>query len=373
MGSPYHHYIIADEFVVPQDHEIYYSEKVVRLPCYQPNDRHRVVAAERPARREVGLPETGTVYCCLNGMQKVTRLTFEGWMLILRHVSDSVLWLLDSRDETNARVKQLAAEHGVAPERVIFAARAGNPQHLARYPLADLFLDTLPYGSHTSASDALWMGVPVLTLPGRSFAARVCGSLVRAAGLPELVCAGPADYVTRAVELGRQPERLTELKERLIAGRDTCLLFNTPWLVYHLEDLCRGMWADFSGGRLPIPDMRNAEIYREIGLEQDFETIELLDDNAYRALYRDRIADQDRLYPVFPDARMWPGRPSALGGPFQCGSFCDFDSVGDPDAKQLGVSLSAADSGVPHFGLDVVKDPAVPPREDSLLQSAALE
>jgi predicted O-linked N-acetylglucosamine transferase (SPINDLY family) len=352
MGSPYHHYIIADEFVVPQDHEIYYSEKVVRLPCYQPNDRRRVVAAERPARQEVGLPETGMVYCCLNGMQKVTRLTFERWMLILQHVPDSVLWLLDARDETNARVKQLAAEHGVAPERVVFAARMGNPQHLARYPLADLFLDTLPYGSHTSASDALWMGVPVLTLPGRSFAARVCGSLVRAAGLPELVCAGPADYVTRAVELGRQPERLTELKERLIAGRDTCLLFDTPSLVSHLEDLYRGMWTDFRAGRLPIPDMRNIDIYREIGLEQDFETIELLDDNAYRALYRDRIADRDRLYPVFPDARMWPARTSTAGRLTPFSPSNGFDCVGDVDSRQLGVSLSAEDTGLPHFGLD---------------------
>jgi len=304
MGSPYHHYIIADEYVVPQDHEIYYSEKVVRLPCYQPNDRHRIVAAERPARRDVGLPEAGMVYCCLNGMQKVTPLTFQRWMLILQHMPDSVLWLLEGSEETNARVKQLAAQHGVAPERVIFAERMGNPQHLARYPLADLFLDTLPYGSHTSASDALWMGVPVLTLPGRSFAARVCGSLVRAAGLPELVCAGPADYVTRAVELGRQPEQLIELKDRLAAGRGTCLLFDTPLLVRHLEDLYRGMWADFRRGQLPTPDMRNIDIYREIGLEQDFETIELLDDDAYRALYRDRIADRDRLYPVWPDARM---------------------------------------------------------------------
>ena len=217
----------------------------------------------------------------------------------------------------------------MAPERVIFATRAGNPQHLARYLLADLFLDTLPYGSHTSASDALWMGVPVLTLPGRSFAARVCGSLVCAAGLPELVCADPADYVTRAVELGREPDRLAELKERLSVSRDTCLLFDTPLLVRHLEDLYRGMWKDFRAGRLPIPDMRNIDIYREIGLEQDFETIELLDDNAYRELYRDRIADRDRLYAVFPDARMWPARPSAAGGLSHFGRFNDFDCAGD--------------------------------------------
>jgi predicted O-linked N-acetylglucosamine transferase (SPINDLY family) len=306
MGSPYHHYIIADDFIVPDDHEIYYSEKVLRLPCYQPNDRHRLVAAERPSRRDAGLPETGIVYCCLNGTQKVTLLAFQRWMLILRHMPGSVLWLLKGSDETDARVTQCAAQHGVAPERVVFAERTGNPQHLARYPLADLFLDTLPYGAHTSASDALWLGVPVLTLPGRSFAARVCGSVVRAAGLPELVCSSPADYVMRAVELGRHPARLVELKGRLAAGRDTCLLFDTPLLVRRLEDLYRGMWAEFCSGQLPRPDLRNIDIYREIGLEHASETVELLNDSAYRALYRDRLADRDRLYPVWPDTRMWP-------------------------------------------------------------------
>jgi predicted O-linked N-acetylglucosamine transferase (SPINDLY family) len=327
MGSPYHHYMIADDFIVPQDHEIFYSEKIVRLPCYQPNDRHRVVA-ERPRRHDVGLPETGIVYCCLNGMQKVTLLAFQRWMLILQHVPDSVLWLFKDTDETNARLTQLAAQHGVAPERIVFAERMGNPQHLARYPLADLFLDTLPYGAHTSASDALWMGVPVLTLPGRSFAARVCGSLVRAAGLPELICSSPADYVTRAIELGRQPARLVEFRERLAAGRDTCLLFDTPLLVRCLEDLYRGMWTDFCRGRLPRPDLRNIDIYREIGLEHASETIELLDDKAYRALYRDRLADWDQLYPMWPDTRIWPApaKPAVAGRLDQYCPVHDFES-----------------------------------------------
>jgi predicted O-linked N-acetylglucosamine transferase (SPINDLY family) len=337
MGSLYHHYIIADDFIVPRDHEIYYSEKVVRLPCYQPNDRRRVVATERPGRGDVGLPDVGVVYCCLNGMQKVTPLTFQRWMLILRHVPDSVLWLLEGREETNARVKQFAAQHGVAPERVIFARRLSNPHHLARYALADLFLDTLPYGAHTSASDALWMGVPVLTLPGRSFAARVCGSVVQAAGLPEMVCTGPADYVSRAVELGRHPERLAALRARLVANRDTCLLFDTPGLVHHLEELYRRMWADFRQGRLPIPDLRNIDIYRKIGLAQDLETIELLDDDGYRALYRDRIADRDQLYPVPPDARLWPETvASAWRQPARSAPFRDDDGV--PSAVNSAVT-----------------------------------
>ena len=155
-----------------------------------------------PTRQDVGLPEEGFVYCCLNGMQKLTSLTFARWMDVLRQVPNSVIWLLRTDEKTNERVKQMASQQGIAPERVILADRANNPEHLARYALADLFLDTLPYGSHTTASDALWMGVPILTLSGRGFASRVCGSLVRAAGLPEMICSSAEDYVARAIALG---------------------------------------------------------------------------------------------------------------------------------------------------------------------------
>lgn len=305
MGSPYHHYLIADDYVVPPGSEIYYSEKIVRLPCYQPNDRRRVVAPDRPSRAEVGLPETGMVYCCLNGVQKLTLLTFQRWMLILQRVPDSVIWILDASDETNARVRHYAAEYGVSPDRIVFAGRMGNPEHLARYALADLFLDTFPYGAHTSASDSLWMGVPLLTLPGRSFASRVCGSVLRAAGLDELICASPADYVGRAIELGQNPEKLADVKRRLAANRDSCVLFDTPLLVRSLEDLYREMWSDFARGKLPVPDFRNLDLYREIALDTDPETTELLDDAAYLARYRDPIAERHGLFPVAPDCRMW--------------------------------------------------------------------
>jgi predicted O-linked N-acetylglucosamine transferase (SPINDLY family) len=190
MGSPYHHYIIADPYVIPETHELFYSEKVVRLPCYQPNDRRRSIAPSHPSRQEVGLPEDAMVFCCLNGMQKLNRAVLERWMRILREVPDGVLWLLTAGNDTDQRIRQLAGEYGVAAERIVFAARLGNADHLARYALADLLLDTMPYGSHTSASDALWMGVPVLTLSGRSFASRVCGSLIRAAGLEDLTMSG---------------------------------------------------------------------------------------------------------------------------------------------------------------------------------------
>jgi predicted O-linked N-acetylglucosamine transferase (SPINDLY family) len=305
MGSPYHHYIVADSFVIPEDHELYYSEKVVRLPCYQPNDRKRVVATRAPSRQDERLPDAAFVYCCLNGMQKLNSLTFQRWMTILHNVPNSVLWLLTGTSETNERLRQAAAQHGIDINRLIFADKKANPEHLARYPLADLFLDTLPYGAHTTAADAIWMGTTILTLPGRSFASRVCSSLVRAAGIGELICATPDEYVRRAIEYGQDGKKLTPLKQRLIEGRNSCLLFDTPKLVQSLENLYRGMWNDFLRGKLPIPDLSNLDVYHEIGVEQDLETIELLTDEAYRALYQQGLAARHEVYPIRLDERLW--------------------------------------------------------------------
>src|SRR5262249_16884005 len=156
MGSPYHHYLISDPYIVPPEHDIFYSEKVLRLPCYQPNDRKRVVSPTRPSRQDAGLPENAFVYCCLNGTQKLTLRVFDRWLSILTQVEGSVLWVLTGTQATNERVRLYAAQSGVAPDRIVFAEKAANPEHLARYPLADLFLDNLPYGAHTTAADALW-------------------------------------------------------------------------------------------------------------------------------------------------------------------------------------------------------------------------
>jgi len=305
MGSPYHHYLIADPYIIPPEQEIYYSEKVVRLPCYQPNDRKRAVAAHRPSRQEAGLPEKSFVFCCLNGMQKLTSLTFQRWMKILHQVPDSVLWLLTGTSETNNRLRQLAASQGIRPDRIIFAEKMANPQHLARYPLADLFLDNLPYGAHTTAADALWMGVPIVTLPGRSFASRVCASVVKAAGIGELVCASPDDYVARAVELGRNPLKCNAIKEKLVTERDTCLLFDTPLLVSQLEQLYKQMWADFEADALPSPDLSNLDIYHDVALDFDLERTELLTDEEYHDLYLEKLAHWHSTYPIKPDHRMW--------------------------------------------------------------------
>lgn len=304
MASPYHHYIIADDWIIPERHELYYSEKVLRLPCYQPNNRQRVVSPRRPSRGEAGLPEDAMVYCCFNGTQKITRFTFERWLAVLERVTDGVLWLLGGPETTNQRLRQHAAQFGIDPDRLIFAERLGNAEHLARYALADLFLDSAPYGAHTTASDALWMGVPVLTVSGRSFASRVCGSLVRAAGIPELICASAEDYIERAVAFGRDRASLRPYRERLIAGRDSCLLFDSPLLVARLEELYRHMWADFERGCLPNPDLANLETYFEAGIDADRDATDIMTIDDYRGWWSDLLARYHKLRPIPADRRL---------------------------------------------------------------------
>lgn len=305
MGSPSHHYIIADDWIIPPDHELYYTEKVVRLPCYQPNDRKRVIAADRPSRQDAKLPDDAMVYCCFNGLQKVSRFTFERWMTILQRVPNSVLWLLAGSEETHKRLADFAVQHGVAADRLIFAEKLGNPSHLARYPLADLFLDTAPYGAHTTASDALWMGVPILTLSGRGFASRVCGSLARSAGLPDMVCSTPDEYIERAVALGNDRAQIQRLKERLTGTRDTCVLFDMDSLVRHLEALYGQMWADYQQGRLPRPDLTNLDVYLEVGIEDDHEAVEVQTIKDYHAWYKAKLARRHQVLPIGPDRRLW--------------------------------------------------------------------
>lgn len=306
MASPYHHYIIADDWIIPQDSEKYFTEKVMRLPCYQPNDRKRCVAAETPSRQEASLPEEAMVYCCFNGPQKITRFTFDRWMTILEKVPDSVLWLLSGKAESETRLKAYAESKGIAGNRLIFAPQKPNREHLARYPLADLFLDTAPYGAHTTASDALWMGVPVLTYSGRAFASRVCGSLVRAAGLPELACASPEAYIARAVELGTDKAALRVYRERLVASRDSCDLFNTTKLVQHLEALYEQMWREFKSGTLPSPDLSNLDVYLEVGAKQaDADETEVQALKDYESLWLESLKKRHKIRPIRTDARLW--------------------------------------------------------------------
>jgi predicted O-linked N-acetylglucosamine transferase (SPINDLY family) len=307
MGTPYHHYIIADEQIIPKGSEIYYSEKVLRLACYQPNDRKRLVSPNRALRSDEGLPDNAFVFCCLNGMQKITAQVFAAWMAILTQVPTSVLWLLGGDADTDARLKSAAAQSGVAPERLIMAKKKPNPEHVARYALADLFLDTFPYGAHTTAADAMWMGVPVLTIPGRSFASRVCASVANAAGAGELVCATTEAYIARAVELGSNPQKLAPIRQKLLGGRQSALLFDTPRLVRDLEDLYLGMWQEFQNGQRPVPDLSNLAMYHEIGLELAVEGAQSATPEAYRQLYQEKLEARNCISPMRADSRLWSG------------------------------------------------------------------
>ncbi|AAK23091.1 hypothetical protein [Caulobacter vibrioides] len=308
MGSDYHHYIVGDPWIIPPEMELYYSEAVRRIPCYQPNDRRRIVASDVPTRTEAGLPEDGFVFCCFNGTQKITPHVFDRWMEILKRTSGSVLWLLDSNPETNARLRDAAEARGVDRMRLVFAPKMPNAFHLARYRLADLFLDTTPYGAHTTASDALWMAVPVLTWSGRSFASRVCGSLVRSAGLPELVVDSAAAYVEKAVEIGSDRARAQALRATLEANRDTCVLFDMDLLADKLETLYGEMIAEYQAGLRPQPNLANLATYLAVGLALDRDEREAQAEPDLHGVYRRELARRHAVKAIAPDARLWEGQ-----------------------------------------------------------------
>ena len=269
MGSPHHNYIIADPVIIPEGAERFYSERVVRLRCYQPNDRNRTVHPVRPTRRQAELPDDGFVFCCFNSSQKFKPDVFADWMEILNQTPGSVLWLLSGQSRTDARLTSLAGDAGIAPGRIIFAPRMPNAEHLARFSLADLFLDTFPYGAHTTASDALWMGVPVLTRIGSSFAARVCASLVAAVGLPDFISQTREQYIAKAVRLANDPAAHAEARQRLLRNRDGCVLFDTPALVRDLEQLYAGMRDDALHNELPLPDLSGLDSVLQVAVAFD--------------------------------------------------------------------------------------------------------
>ena len=236
MGAPYIDYIIADRIVIPEENRAHYSEKIVYLPDqYQANDRSRRIAARTPTRAEAGLPQSGFVFCSFNTNYKILPPAFDIWMRLLREVDGSVLWLLDDNRYSVANLKREATARGIAPERLVFAPRRHHEEYLAQQRLADLFLDTLPYNAHTTASDALWAGLPVLTCIGKTFPGRVAASLLTAAGLPELIVGNHVDYEAMALALARDPVRLAGLKAKLAANRATCALFDTAAITRHLE------------------------------------------------------------------------------------------------------------------------------------------
>jgi predicted O-linked N-acetylglucosamine transferase (SPINDLY family) len=249
MHAKFMDYIIADRVVIPEDDREHYGEKVVYLPnSYQVNDRKREIADIKPSRQELGLPLDGFVFCCFNGAYKITPTVFDSWMRILKQSERSVLWLSAGSDTTNKNLRSEAQARGLDPRRLIFAPHVQPDQHLARYRAADLFLDTFPCNAHTTASDALWAGVPIITRIGRSFASRVAASLLNAIGLPELVTAAVQDYEAMAVDLASNPELIASLRQRLRENRLTKPLFDTELYTKHLEEAYSRIYERYHSG-----------------------------------------------------------------------------------------------------------------------------
>jgi predicted O-linked N-acetylglucosamine transferase (SPINDLY family) len=235
-GAPYIDYLVADEVVIPRGEERWYTEQIVRLPhCYLPNDDRRQIA-QTPTRTEVGLPTQGFVFCAFTNAYKINPAMFDVWMRLLKAVPGSVLWLRMMNGDARDNLKGQARKRGIDAERLLFAPHVeGMPEHLARQSRADLFLDTLPYNAHSSACDALWAGLPVLSCAGRSFAGRVAASALTAMGLPELIADSLESYERKALELASDPQHLQSLRRHLERNRATAPLFDTVRSTRHME------------------------------------------------------------------------------------------------------------------------------------------
>jgi protein O-GlcNAc transferase len=246
-------YIVADRFVVPEGRQAHYTEKVVYLPdSFMVNDAGRAISTHTPSRAEAGLPEYGFVFCCFNNSFKITPEVFDIWMRLLKEIDGSVLWLSPANSSAPDNLRREAETRGVAPDRLVFAPRVPlNEDHLARLRHADLFLDTMPYNAHATACDALWVGVPVLTCSGASFASRVAGSLLGAVGLPELITSSPEDYEALALKLARDPALLGSLRQKLAHHRDIRPLFDTERFTRHMEAAYTIMWERAQRGEAP--------------------------------------------------------------------------------------------------------------------------
>jgi len=250
MGASYMDYILADRYVIPEVMQAHYSEKVIYLPdTFQANDANRQIAGSTQSRIESGLPENGFVFCSFNSSNKITPDMFDIWMRLLQRTANSVLWLIHANAAVTSNLRKEAKKRGINPDRLVFAPGMNNyAQHLARYRLADLFLDSLPFNAGTTASDALWAGLPVLTCSGNAFPARMAGSLLNAVGLPELITNSPEEYEALAITLATSEPLLSDIKSRLAANRSSCPLFNTDRFRRHIESAYITMWERYQRG-----------------------------------------------------------------------------------------------------------------------------
>ena len=251
-GAPWMDYLLADAVVLPDSLRGDVSEKLLCLPrCYQPNDPTRVVP-QPPSRAECGLPAEGTVFACFNNSYKINPAAFARLMLILQQVPDSVLWLLSGPEGADDRLRTAASAAGVASERLVFLPRLPHADYLARYKHADLFLDTLPYNAHTTASDALWAGCPVLTCTGRTFAGRVATSLLQELGLPELACEDEEAFIAMATQLGNDRDALVTLRKHIAEQGSQSTLFDMQGYAADFQRAIQAMSVRHRIGRRPI-------------------------------------------------------------------------------------------------------------------------
>lgn len=252
LGADYMDYILADQQVIPPAEKECYAEKVVYLPdTYQVNDSRRRISERTPARSEVGLPEAGFVFCCFNNNYKITPAVFAVWMRLLTKVEGSVLWLLEDNAVAARNLRREAEVRGVPPGRLVFAKRLKLDEHLSRHRLADLFLDTLPYNAHTTASDSLWTGLPLLTCQGTTFPGRVAASLLNAVGVPELITRTLPEYEERALQLALTPAMLADIRAKLARNRMSHPLFDSERYRRHLESAYETMWNRHQRGEPP--------------------------------------------------------------------------------------------------------------------------
>lgn len=256
MGADFIDYLLADEILIPKSLQRFYDEKIVYLPnCYHPTSYtltgSRSGAETVFTRALLGLPQTGFIFCCFNNNYKITPHVFDCWMQILKHVDGSVLWLLETNEKATSNLRSEASARGVNPERLVFAKRMPLHDHLARLPLADLVLDTLPFNAHTTSVDALWAGVPIITQIGDAFAARVAASLLTTIGLPELITSNPKAYIELAIELATNPKQFAHIKRKLANDRFTAPLFDVPLFARHIEAAYFAMYERYQANLAP--------------------------------------------------------------------------------------------------------------------------
>ena len=245
LGAPWYDYVLTDRFVLPPAQQAFFTERALYLPdCYCPSDTRRPVAPDAPDRAACGLPAEGVVFCCFNNSYKILPQLFDVWMRLLDALPGSVLWLSPGQATAAVNLRREAAARGVDPARLVFAPRVSLPEHLARHVHADLFLDTTPYNAGTTANDALFMGVPVLTCAGETMASRVAGSQLSAIGLPDLITTHLADYQALALALAGDAMRLAQVRARLAENRRTSPLFDMPRFTRALDDLLLATWEN---------------------------------------------------------------------------------------------------------------------------------